>query len=32
MGEDLLGPTLLAFGTPEQKGRLLRPIAEVREL
>jgi alkylation response protein AidB-like acyl-CoA dehydrogenase len=32
MGEELLGPTLLAFGTPQQKDRFLRPIAEVREL
>jgi alkylation response protein AidB-like acyl-CoA dehydrogenase len=32
MGEELLGPTLLAFGTQEQKERFLRPIAEVREL
>jgi alkylation response protein AidB-like acyl-CoA dehydrogenase len=32
IGEELLGPTLLALGTPEQKGRFLRPIAEVREL
>jgi alkylation response protein AidB-like acyl-CoA dehydrogenase len=32
MGEELLGPTVLAFGTPQQKERFLRPIAEVREL
>jgi alkylation response protein AidB-like acyl-CoA dehydrogenase len=32
MGEELLGPTLLAFGSREQKERFLRPIAEVREL
>jgi alkylation response protein AidB-like acyl-CoA dehydrogenase len=32
MGEELLGPTLLAFGTPAQKARFLPPIAEVREL
>jgi alkylation response protein AidB-like acyl-CoA dehydrogenase len=32
MGEELLGPTLLAFGTGEQKERFLRPIARVREL
>ncbi len=32
MGEELLGPTLLAFGSPAQKDRFLRPIAEVREL
>ncbi|MGO8957936.1 MAG: acyl-CoA dehydrogenase family protein [Streptosporangiaceae bacterium] len=32
MGEELLGPTLIAFGTPAQQQRFLRPIAEVREL
>jgi len=32
MGEELLGPTVLAFGTPQQKERFLRPIAGVREL
>jgi alkylation response protein AidB-like acyl-CoA dehydrogenase len=32
MGEELLGPTILAFGTAAQKERFLRPIAEVREL
>jgi alkylation response protein AidB-like acyl-CoA dehydrogenase len=32
MGEELLGPTLLAHGTPAQRDRFLRPIAEVREL
>jgi alkylation response protein AidB-like acyl-CoA dehydrogenase len=32
MGEELLGPTLLGFGTAAQKERFLRPIAEVREL
>jgi len=32
MGEELLGPTLLLAGTPAQKERFLRPIAEVREL
>ncbi len=32
MGEELLGPTLLAFGTPAQKARFLPPIADVREL
>jgi alkylation response protein AidB-like acyl-CoA dehydrogenase len=32
MGEELLGPTLLAFGTAGQKERFLRPIAEVGEL
>ena len=32
VGEELLGPTLIAFGTPEQKRRFLPPIAAVREL
>jgi alkylation response protein AidB-like acyl-CoA dehydrogenase len=32
MGEELLGPTLLAHGTPAQRDRFLRPIAEAREL
>jgi len=32
LGEELLGPTLIAFGTPEQKRRFLPPIAAVREL
>jgi alkylation response protein AidB-like acyl-CoA dehydrogenase len=32
MGEELLGPTLIAYGTPEQKERLLPPIAAVTEL
>ena len=32
MGEELLGPTLLAFGSQAQKDRFLRPIAQVREL
>jgi alkylation response protein AidB-like acyl-CoA dehydrogenase len=32
MGEELLGPTVLAFGTPEQKQRFLPPIAAVGEL
>ena len=32
MGEELLGPTLIAFATPEQKDRFLPPIAAVREL
>ncbi|HEY2316113.1 MAG TPA: acyl-CoA dehydrogenase family protein [Streptosporangiaceae bacterium] len=32
MGEELLGPTLIAFGTQAQKERFLRPIAAVREL
>jgi alkylation response protein AidB-like acyl-CoA dehydrogenase len=32
MGEELLGPTLIALGTAEQKRRFLPPIAAVREL
>jgi len=32
MGEELLGPTLIAFGTPAQQERFLPPIAAVREL
>jgi alkylation response protein AidB-like acyl-CoA dehydrogenase len=32
VGEELLGPTLIAFGTPEQKRRFLPPIAAVQEL
>ena len=32
MGEELLGPTLIAFGTPEQKERFLPPIKAVTEL
>ncbi len=32
MGEELLGPTLIAFGTREQRERFLPPIAAVREL
>jgi len=32
VGEELLGPTLIAFGTPEQKARFLPPIKEIREL
>jgi alkylation response protein AidB-like acyl-CoA dehydrogenase len=32
VGEELLGPTLIAFGTPEQQGRFLPPIRAVREL
>jgi alkylation response protein AidB-like acyl-CoA dehydrogenase len=32
LGEELLGPTLIAFGTPEQKRRFLPPIAAVEEL
>ena len=32
VGEELLGPTLIAFGTPEQRRRFLPPIRAVREL
>jgi alkylation response protein AidB-like acyl-CoA dehydrogenase len=32
MGEELLGPTLIAYGTPEQQARFLPPIAAVTEL
>ena len=32
VGEELLGPTLIAFGTPEQHERFLPPIRAVREL
>ncbi|MEU6379360.1 acyl-CoA dehydrogenase family protein [Streptomyces sp. NPDC046909] len=32
IGEQLLGPTLIAFGTPEQRDRFLPPIVAVREL
>jgi alkylation response protein AidB-like acyl-CoA dehydrogenase len=32
VGEELLGPTLIAFGTPEQHDRFLPPIRAVREL
>lgn len=32
MGEELVGPTLIAFGTPAQQVRFLPPIAAVREL
>jgi alkylation response protein AidB-like acyl-CoA dehydrogenase len=32
LGEELLGPTLIAFGTPEQRQRFLPPIASAREL
>ncbi|GAA4843481.1 acyl-CoA dehydrogenase family protein [Saccharopolyspora rosea] len=32
VGEELLGPTLIAFGTPEQQRRFLPEIAAAREL
>jgi alkylation response protein AidB-like acyl-CoA dehydrogenase len=32
VGEELLGPTLIAFGTAEQRRRFLPPIAAVEEL
>jgi len=32
VGEELLGPTLLAFGTPDQQQRFLPAIRAVREL
>ncbi len=32
LGEELLGPTLIAFGTPEQQQRFLPPIRAVQEL
>jgi len=32
LGEELLGPTLIAFGTPEQQRRFLPPIRAVEEL
>ncbi len=32
LGETLLGPTLIAFGTPEQQARFLPPIVKVEEL
>ncbi|GAA3564376.1 acyl-CoA dehydrogenase family protein [Amycolatopsis ultiminotia] len=32
IGEQLLGPTLIAFGTPEQQARFLPKIAAVEEL
>lgn len=32
IGEELLGPTVIAFGTPEQQQRFLPPIVEVDEL
>lgn len=32
LGEELLGPTLIAYGTAEQKARFLPPIVAVEEL
>ncbi|MFI6521428.1 acyl-CoA dehydrogenase family protein [Spirillospora sp. NPDC050679] len=32
IGENLLGPTIIAFGTPEQRARFLPPIVAVEEL
>ncbi|MEN8706343.1 MAG: acyl-CoA dehydrogenase family protein [Nocardioides marinisabuli] len=32
LGEELLGPTLIAFGTPEQQQRFLPPIVAATEL
>ena len=32
LGEGLLGPTLIAFGTPEQQQRFLPGIVAVEEL
>jgi len=32
VGEELLGPNLIAFGTPDQQQRFLPPIRAVREL
>ena len=32
VGEELLGPTVIAFGTPEQRRRFLPPISRVDEL
>jgi alkylation response protein AidB-like acyl-CoA dehydrogenase len=32
VGEELLGPTLIAYGTPEQQKRFLPPIKAVTEL
>jgi alkylation response protein AidB-like acyl-CoA dehydrogenase len=32
LGEELLGPTLIAFGSPEQQQRFLPPITRVEEL
>lgn len=31
IGENLLGPTIIAFGTAEQSARFLPPIVAVRE-
>lgn len=31
-GQDLLGPTLLAYGAPEQKDRFLPPIVRVEQM
>jgi len=32
IGEELLGPTIIAFGSEQQRARFLPPIVEVREL
>ncbi|WP_032379355.1 acyl-CoA dehydrogenase family protein [Rhodococcoides fascians] len=32
LGEELLGPTLIAWGTDEQRARFLQPIIKVEEL
>ncbi|PRC60864.1 acyl-CoA dehydrogenase, partial [Mycobacterium sp. ITM-2017-0098] len=32
LGEELLGPTLIAYGTPEQQKRFLPRILDVTEL
>lgn len=32
LGEELLGPTLIAYGTPEQQQRFLPAIRDVTEL
>ena len=32
LGEELLGPTLIAFGSPDQQERFLPPITRVEEL
>ncbi|WP_020671795.1 acyl-CoA dehydrogenase family protein [Amycolatopsis nigrescens] len=32
LGQELLGPTLIAFGTPEQQRRFLPPIVRVEQL